>query len=478
MSISRRSFLKTSAAATAMTIAGGAAEKVLAETASEPSAPGNKWPGRVAINFNKAAVTGTASSPKVDDAVVGKMVDDTIMLLTGEKTVGAAWKAIFPTTLTATSKIAIKTNFYNNTLVCPHWSSLLAMAKGLAQMDFGGTTFPLANITIFESNTGNSFDSAGYTTARFQGITLSKYSENQMDSSVKDAATGESKYAPALKNADFMINVFGCRGHDTYAESVTLGGKSHYGTYPPGVHTQPAFSVRVANMMATGAVNKKLVLSVSSAIFANNEGTQYQSGPADFSTYAKKVDPTATSTFAACTIIMSTDAVSADMQAIKVLRQNKTGKTTGVSDMPKYLQACAGVSSALSVKYNIGVLDEAKMEVRKIINGTVVGGVPVLKNNNLVSVEEYALHISPLNKQGTVYVEYSVPSSRIGGKAVLSMYDMLGNLVFSSEQSIIGVRNHFSWDRKTAQGRSLGTGNYVCKLTIGRINRSATFAIV
>jgi len=473
MSISRRSFLKTSAAATAMTIAGGAAGKVLGETTGTPSAPGNKWPGKVAINFNKTAVTGTSSNPKVDDVVVAKMVDDTIMLLTGEKTVGAAWKAIFPSTLSATSKIAIKTNFYNNTLVCPHWSSLLAMAKGLAQMDFGGTTFPLANITIFESNTPNSFDSAGYTTARFQGISLVKDSQ----SSYNDCATGESKYCTSLNKADFMMNVFGCRGHDSYAESVTLGGKSHYGTYPPGVHTAPAFSVRIANLMATGAVNKKLVLSVCSAIFANNEGTQYQSGPADFTAYSKKMDSTATSTFASCTIIMSTDPVSTDMQAIKVLRMNKD-KTTGVNDMPKYLRACAGISGALSVNYNIGVLDEAKMDIKKIINGTVVGGVPVIKNNNLVSVEEYALHISPLNKQGTVYIEYSAPASRIGNKAVLSMYDMLGNLVFSNEQAIPGVRNHFSWDRKTAQGKSLGAGKYVCRLTIGKINRSATFSIV
>jgi hypothetical protein len=449
---------------------------VLAETTSAPSAPGNKWPGKVAINFNKAAVTGTESNPTVDDKVVGKMVDDTIMLLTGEATVGAAWKAIFPSTLTATSKIAIKTNFYNNTLVCPHWSSLLAIAKGLAQMDFGGTKFPLANVTIFESNTPapSTFVSAGYTAERFQGITLTKDSQQQYS----DAATGETKYCTSLNKADFMINVFGCRGHDTYAENVTLGGKSHYGTYPPGTHTAGDFSIRVANLMATGAVNKKLVLSVSSAIFANNEGTQYQSGPADFSAYAKKMDSTATSTFAASTIIMSTDAVSADMQAIKLLRQNKTGKMTAVSDMPKYLQACAGVSSALSVKYNIGVLDEAKMDIKKMINGTVVGGVPVIKNNNLVSVEEYALHISPLNKQGTVYVEYSAPASRIGTHAVLSMYDILGNLVFSNEQQILGVRNHFSWDRKTAQGKALGIGKYVCRLTIGMIDRSTTFSIV
>jgi hypothetical protein len=475
MSISRRSFLKTSAAATAMSIAGGTAGKVLGETTGTPSAPGNKWPGRVVVNFNKNAVTGTASSPKVAADVVATMVDDSIMLLTGEKTVGAAWKAIFPSTLSATSKIAIKTNFYNNTLVCPHWSSLLAITKGLAQMDFSGTKFPLANITIFEANTSNSFDSAGYKAADFGQVSLVKDSQ----SVYSDAATGETKYCTSLNKADFMLNVFGARGHDpSYAEGFTLGGKSHYGTYPAGIHTSPAFSVRCANMMSTGAVNKKLVLSVSSALFANNEGTQYQSGPADFSAYAKQMDATATSTFGACTIVMSTDAVSADMQAIKILRMNKNNKATGVNDMPKYLRACAGISGALSVNYNIGVLDEAKMDVKKILNGQVIGGVPVVEKDNLVSVEEYALHVAPLNTQGTVFIEFSVPTSRLNSKATISMYDMLGNLVYANEKTILNIRSHFSWDRKTAQGRTLGTGKYVCKLTIGRINRSTTFAIV
>ncbi|MBN1130372.1 MAG: hypothetical protein JXA71_15375 [Chitinispirillaceae bacterium] len=38
------------------------------------------------------------------------MVDDGIKLLTGESSVGAAWKAVFPETLSLQSKIAIKIN--------------------------------------------------------------------------------------------------------------------------------------------------------------------------------------------------------------------------------------------------------------------------------------------------------------------------------------------------------------------------------
>jgi hypothetical protein len=145
--------------------------------------------------------------------------------------------------------------------------------------------------------------------------------------------------------------------------------------------------------------------------------------------------------------------------------------------MPKYLQACAGVSNALSVKYNIGVIDEAQMTIKKMINEVVVTPVSVREKSTSVS-SDYSLHISPLNKQGTVFIEFTVPASRQGSKAMLSMYDILGNLVFSHEQQIHGALNQFSWDRRTAQGRVLGRGKYVCKLTVENVNHSASFAIV
>lgn len=100
MKLSRRSFLKSSAATTAaMAVSPG-----IVRAAQEPSAPGNKWPGRVVINYNKDAVSGTTPVP----AVIEQMVNDAILMLTDQSSIGAAWKAIFPASLTETSKIAIK----------------------------------------------------------------------------------------------------------------------------------------------------------------------------------------------------------------------------------------------------------------------------------------------------------------------------------------------------------------------------------
>jgi hypothetical protein len=476
MSISRRTILKSSAAVTALTMVGGVAQKALASSPALTPGPGNKWPGRVVVNFNKGAVTGTATSLKIEDTVPPDMVKESILALAQKADAGEAWKAIFPDTLKVTSKIAIKTNFYTTNLCCVHWSVIRAITDGLQLMVFGDTKFPAANITVYESNTSNSFDSAGYTAARFPGITLVKDSQQ----AYSDAATGESKYCTSLKNADFLINVFGIRGHQDYCEGVTLGFKSHWGTYPADInkHTAGTFSIRCAHMMCSGAVSKKLVLSVAAGLVSNNMSVNHSptDGPDDYSTYAKKMDPTAT-TLGACTIIMSTDPISADMQAIKVMKLN-ANKTYNVSDMPKYLRACAGDSSALSgTVYNIGVIDEKKMDILLFKNGENVTPVAIRENLARAAAPDCSLRVSPLQEQGNVLIEYEVPSSLQGKRSMLSVFDMRGKRVFSTEQPISGVHNQFSWDGKTVTGKTPGRGKYVCTLNVGEYTRSAEFSL-
>jgi len=90
--------------------------------------------GRVVVNFNKAPswrqwrYNGhqkmVMSDPVIDKRNNGR----------------GAWKAIFPSTLSASSKIAIKIPIrFNVGLPVPHWSSVKAITDGLQQMDFSGT---------------------------------------------------------------------------------------------------------------------------------------------------------------------------------------------------------------------------------------------------------------------------------------------------------------------------------------------------
>ncbi|MCX7726825.1 MAG: hypothetical protein N2053_08245 [Chitinispirillaceae bacterium] len=142
---------------------------VIGATAQEgPNSPSplNKWPGRVVVNFNREAV----KNEEVNVPTVKKMIEQSIKLLTGEEEVGAAWKAIFPSTLSSSSKIAIKVVAWNPYKAGLHWSCARAVVDGLLQMEVDGKKFPASNIFIYEMNTSmvqNAFTVAGYTKENF-----------------------------------------------------------------------------------------------------------------------------------------------------------------------------------------------------------------------------------------------------------------------------------------------------------------------
>jgi hypothetical protein len=464
----RRNFLKiTAVGAAGIALSGGLAKTVLGkDSAVLANGPGNKWPGRVVINFNKNAVTRNGINATPVDSVIEKMVDDTILLLTGASTVGAAWKAIFPSTLTAQSKIAIKINILNNGLSAPSPFSVMPITAGLRQMDFNGTKFPAANITIYDMNNGNSMDSAGYTAARFPNIKLVK------DTSVNPgdgASTGGTvqPYATTLRDAAFLINVFSPRGHGAEYGSVTLGFKSHYGTYPPA-HTTP--SLRDFN--CTGPVFDKTVLSVCSGIFGQNIGNGPGGSPEDYTTYAKTMDPTAT--LAPTTIILSTDPVSAEAEAIKMMRLNK-GQAYDVASMPDYLKASAGIAGALDPTYNIGIIDESKMDIRRIVNG-VASTIP--KGRSQSQAGRSRLTAFSLKSQNSTFIEFAFPQDAVGKEALIEIYDTKGALVRSMSQKVLGLVNHLSWDETNSIGARVTKGMYIIAAASGAHRLSSRVSIV
>ena len=72
MAVSRRSFIKTTSAAAAALSTGIAGSTVSAQSTELKPGPGNKWPGRIAINFNKDSVLDLI---KPQTEVIKKMVD-------------------------------------------------------------------------------------------------------------------------------------------------------------------------------------------------------------------------------------------------------------------------------------------------------------------------------------------------------------------------------------------------------------------
>lgn len=474
MKISRRSFLNTAVASTA-SIAASSKIAGAAQRSSELSpGPGNKWPGRVVINFNKNAVENVADPVP---SVVRQMVDDSILKLTDQSSLGAAWKEIFPSSLTAESKIAIKV-FCAEPRVPTHWSSIRAITDGLQQMDFNGTKFPASSIAIYEGNASNRFSQADFTAEHFPGISLEYWSRgNFVDGG--DGAFSNRAYAGTLKNADFLINVFNPRGH-MIGSSFTIGFKSHFGTYELNtggsgdLHNNAAANLR--DMHCTGPVFKKNVLSVCSGILGMNEGNGPTGLPESYLNYTKTIDPESTCECPA-TIIMSTDPISCEMQTIKMMRLNQSpAGRYGVSDMPEYLQASAGISGALSgTTYNIGIIDEEEMDICRIIDGVTVADTPARSRAGKTGPGIVA---SVLPGRTGTFIEYRLPPGRIGKKAVISIYSLKGTTMCEHELPVPGQISHFAWDNRDRRGNAAAPGGYVVRLRSGEVRLSAGFSLI
>jgi hypothetical protein len=258
---------------------------------------------------------------------------------------------------------------------------------------------------------------------------------------------------------------------------VTLGFKSHYGTYNPDYHDTNDTPPFLTCINCTGPVFNKTVLTVLSAIFGLNEGNGPGGSPQDYSTYAKTVDSSSTS-IGANTLLMSTDPVTVDMQAIKIMRLNKKpAGSYGVTDMPAYLRASAGVTGALSTTYNIGIISENSMDIRRIINGVqstpVAGGMSLQNRRNRVGI--VASHIEGTNN---TFIEFSLPDGHDAGDAMVRIFDAKGSLVRTLSQKVLGSVNHVVWDETDSYSAPVSRGTYIAELASGLYRGSVRFVIV
>jgi hypothetical protein len=476
----RRSFLKKTIVGSAgLAVTGGMVQSVFGKTAAAvaPGA-GNKWPGRVVINFNKGAASFSASGVGTTvTSVVKTMVDDSIKRLTDKTTVGEAWKAVFPATLAATSTIAIKVplDFANQT-VAPHWALVKAITDGLQLMDFNGTKFPAANITIFDMRGTNNLPTFGYTATNIPNVHIVSDSmgSGYTDGAIRQGTMTHLQYATSLRK-DFLINVFRAGGHSGYVEGLTLGFKNHYGTYDVdhGSSTAPGY---LRDINCTGAVYNKNVLSICAGIFGAAEASGSPGSAAiTYYTYAHGIDPTVTGpNFPANTIIMSTDPVSAEMQCIKMMRLNN-GKSFTVANLPKYLRASGGDTTALTdATYNIGVIDETAMDIRRITNATTI--ISSHEHSSQRKSSGASIIATPTGAQST-FIEFSLPESHLNGNASIGIYDLKGTRIARLSQKVLGAMNHVSWDNRDGAGAPVGKGTYVVRLVSDNISIASNFLI-
>jgi hypothetical protein len=503
MKISRRNFIKNSAvAAAAMAVAPDVAGVAAAATTVPLTpGPGNKWPGRVVVNFNKSAATKSTTGWIADEKTVRSMVDQSIMKLTGKSTVGEAWKEIFPSSLSLNSKIAIKIGLLNQKTLWNEPYTLREIVDGLLQMDFNGTPFPASNIVIYDGNNDHTMNSVGLTAASFPaGVVRTHY--GPMDGT-KDfynpylVAFGDgggtarnAPYFPVLSKtgANFLINLFSLRGHNILgAGKVTLGFKNHYGSFHivhPKSETDPgSVATYLRDINCLGPVFEKTVLSVCSGIF----GTSFLDIPtasnSTFDAYTRIIDPSITTTKNnPTTLIMSTDPISAEVQAWKILQLNSSlpkpaDPTILITDkrfLPDYLKASGGMTGALSTTYNIGQIDESQMVVYKILNNTAV--LPGMGHQAIAGPNRLA--VTPLRGGQSTSIEFVVPNSRAGSDALIEIVNVKGAVVRRFNPRVTGAVNSCSWDNRDAHGGRVGSGTYLVRLIAGEVTLSAKATVV
>ncbi|MBL8025888.1 MAG: DUF362 domain-containing protein [Fibrobacteres bacterium] len=479
---SRRGFMKAgTGAAVATTLVPGLIS--LSPSSAEAAvSPMNKWPGRVVVNYNNKHAATQTGGTAADKTILTKMVDDSIKMLTGETTVGAAWKAIFPATLNANSKIAIKINLLSSGVVPGHPYIVAAMVEGLMQMNFGTASSPVtltrSNITIYDGNNSNAFSAKGYNATNFPGITLRP---TDTLSSHGDGARG-ANYANTLYNAEFLINIPGIRGHSSYAGNATLGFKSHYGTYPTSYHDNITTPPYLRDINCLGPVFAKTVLTVGNAIYATNygNGPSTNSNPDNYNRYAKTMDPSVVSTRVQCdTILMSTDPVAIEMQMHKIMSLNANPvRSYAVSNLPTYLKLSGGVAVGTETVYNIGTIDESQQNVGKIINEVAVGwtGQERLSPKSAIAVSSITVRPNPANPR--TCFDYTFSHEHVGKPVHVEVFDSLGQCVFKEESVVAGIVNHFVWEGKDNSGQAAASGNYVVYIKAGKDQRKASFTLV
>jgi hypothetical protein len=244
-------------------------------------------------------------------------------------------------------------------------------------------------------------------------------------------------------------------------------------------------SKNIRELVCTGPVYKKQVLCVCASPFGSNEGNGPGGingddlPPDNFSTYVKQIDDSADTTHPS-TVIMSSDPVAAEMQAIKIIRMNQGGNY-GPSDLPAYVQSAAGVDkSGFSPTYDIGIHDESAMEIYRIINGEIISAPPVSVGSHgrpLHALPPHHFSVRPITGAG-VYLEYRLTVDFIGKQATLTICTVEGSIIRSFTPKVNGILNHLSWNGYGNTGHKAANGWYVARFSCGKVHRSVRFSLI
>jgi uncharacterized protein (DUF362 family) len=374
---------------------------------------------------------GATSGSTINEPVVQVMVDESIKALTGQPSVGEAYKSLFPGITTA-SIVGIKVNCINSALPT-HKQVASCIVNGLAQMDIGGTLFKKNNAIVWD-RTNSELTSSGYT--KYTGsdpATPRCYGTNESGvgyDSTKPLNVGGVTSNPSKimsQTCEFIIDAAVLKTHSQGV--VTLSLKNHYGS----IHNPSSMSHSSACTPSVPALNAQIrdVLTPTNKqrlFIIDGLFGLYSGGPGGSPNFNPKV------------IIMSLDPVACDYQGQNVINaERQRHSLTPVN--------CGHITMAAQSPYNLGTTD---IELIEINNPTAVKEQhPVEPGRGLAVVPE------PVRDQAVV--SFSLARS---GRVELDIVNSAGRTERRLFAGTLGRGRH----QVTYRRNGLRAGTYVLRL--------------
>ncbi|MBD3422430.1 MAG: DUF362 domain-containing protein [Chitinivibrionales bacterium] len=300
---------------------------------------GNESPASPIISAEPTAVfskiyrvtdANASSGRTLNGEVVKSMLHSAVRAMSGSTELAAAYESLFPG-LSATSTIAVKINcLAGNTTrgLCTHPQVVDALIDGLTHM-FGGT-YPARNITVFDDRNESFLTNAGFTLRDDDAHAKVVTTQNSWGTATHRIGLSSQRLSTIVEQADYLINVPVLKDHTE--AGITFALKNCYGMIdkPAEIHDNKC-SPFVAEVYSL--VKAKMKLIVGDAIFGADTG-----GP---STGPK---------FAANSLLVATDPVAVDVQALRMINDRRTQKISTDSATG----AARHVAAASKPPYSLG----------------------------------------------------------------------------------------------------------------------------
>ncbi|UCG44382.1 MAG: DUF362 domain-containing protein [candidate division WOR-3 bacterium] len=390
---------------------------------------------------------GATTGPDINEPVVQVMMDESIKALTGENSVGAAWKSVFPG-ITTDSVIGIKVNCINRYLAT-HPKFVNTIVSGLAQMNISGSDFPKNNIIVWD-RTDYELTSSGYTiydgndpdTERCFGTNHSGIgydSSNPLN--VAGVTSNPSKIISQI--CEFIIDAGVLRTH--VQGGVTLCLKNNYGSvHNPGSlshisHCTPSVPALNAQIRDVLSPTDKQKLFVVDGMFG-----MYSGGPGGQPNFNPKL------------LVMSKDIVACDAQGQNVINAERQNR--GLQPVN-----CRHITMASQPPYELGTTEISLIEIN---NPTGI------RTGHKRVAADAGIRVSPHPVRRSANVAFSLPFA-----ATVSL-----DLVGSSGQTVARI---FGGSLTAGEHRvpmrlngRVAAGTYVLRLKAGGSSRSRSITVL